>query len=407
VLFTIQPISHFIAIALWIIALSLLIPVSVLFVECCVAMLPTRPFKWNGKSARPKVTVLIPAHNEASGIESTLNALLPQLSDGDQLVVIADNCDDDTAAIARRTGATVLERQDTERRGKGYALDYGVRFLEAKPPEVVVLVDADCIVHGGALERLARVAWESGHPVQANYLLDQPTDPSPKDSISALAFLVKNLVRPRGLKQLGQPCLLTGAGMAFPWAVISQAALASGNLVEDMQLALDLAIAGHTTTFDQTARVTSLLPKQQQAATSQRTRWEHGHLKTLLTQVPRLVSASIQQGRLGLLALALDLCVPPLSLLVLLWLAASLAAFVAQFLGISWSPVPLVTLEGCFIFIAVIGAWARFGRSTLPLKTLLTVPVYILWKIPMYFIFLIRPQTKWVRTERDVTDKPV
>jgi len=81
------------------------------------------------------------------------------------------------------------------------------------------------------------------------YDMEQPPNPTPKDSISALAFLVKNLVRPSGLKQLGFPSLLTGIGMAFPWSIIRSVSLASDNIVEDMQMSLDLAIAGHPTVF--------------------------------------------------------------------------------------------------------------------------------------------------------------
>lgn len=81
------------------------------------------------------------------------------------------------------------------------------------------------------------------------YNLEQQPNSTPKDSISALAFLVKNLVRPRGLKQLGFPSLLTGTGMAFPWLIIRSVSLASRNIVEDMQMSLDLAIAGPPTVF--------------------------------------------------------------------------------------------------------------------------------------------------------------
>jgi cellulose synthase/poly-beta-1,6-N-acetylglucosamine synthase-like glycosyltransferase len=81
------------------------------------------------------------------------------------------------------------------------------------------------------------------------YDMEQWSNPTPKDSISALAFLVKNLVRPSGLKQLGFPSLLTGTGMAFPWSIIRSVSLASGNIVEDMHMSLDLAIAGHPTLF--------------------------------------------------------------------------------------------------------------------------------------------------------------
>jgi cellulose synthase/poly-beta-1,6-N-acetylglucosamine synthase-like glycosyltransferase len=236
--------------------------------------------------------------------------------------------------------------------------------------------------------------------------MQQPDNPEPKDAVSTLAFMVKNLVRPRGLDRLGLPCLLTGTGMALPWSVIREVSLASSNIVEDMQLGLDLAIAGYAPVFCSDAKVTGLLPQQQRAAKSQRTRWEHGHLQTLLTQVPHLLKASVRQKRFELFAIALDLCIPPLSLLVITWAAAMEGTLLAGGLGASWIPTVLLAMEGLLISISIVGAWAKFGRANLSVLTLLAVPLYILWKIPLYFAFLVRPQTKWIRTERDMVEAP-
>jgi cellulose synthase/poly-beta-1,6-N-acetylglucosamine synthase-like glycosyltransferase len=384
------------------IAIILLIPVAVLFLECTAALLSRRNSTGDTKSPRPKLAVLIPAYNEAAGIAATISTILPQLTSDDRLLVIADNCTDETANIARNSGAIAIERQDTERKGKGYALDFGLKSIESDPPEVVIMVDADCICQPDSLETLARVAVDSKRPVQATYLMEQPPNPTPKDSISALAFLVKNLVRPSGLKQLGYPSLLTGTGMAFPWSIIRSVSLASSNIVEDMQMSLDLAIAGYPTVFCPEANVTGCLPQQQQAAKSQRTRWEHGHIQTLLTQTPRLATASVQQKRFDLLAIALDLSVPPLSLLVAIWVATFAVSLLATILGTSPIPAILLAVQGILILISIVGAWAKFGRDNISGLTLLSVPFYILWKIPLYLGFILKRQTKWVRTERDV-----
>jgi cellulose synthase/poly-beta-1,6-N-acetylglucosamine synthase-like glycosyltransferase len=388
---------------LWVFPLLLAIPIAVLLLECVAAVFPERAqnrFSYAG-SGRPRVTVLIPAHNEEVGIHETIQSIQPQLTSADRLVVIADNCTDETAAIARAAGATVFERDDSVQRGKGYALDYGLRQLDAEPPDVVVMMDADCNVHPNCIPRISQLAWKTYRPVQALYLMEQPSHPTPRDSLSALAFLFKNLVRPNGLHHLRQPCLLTGTGMAFPWEMIRNSPLASGNIVEDMQLGLDLAIAGHPPLFCRQAQVTGRLPSQERAARSQRTRWEHGHVKTLLTQCPRLVKAAIQQSRYDLLAIALDLVVPPLSLLVMLWGVGTLIAGIGVLAGLSLVPFAVMILQGLTIFIAIYLGWFSFGQQDIPLISLLAVPLYILWKIPMYFKLLVRPQSKWVRTERD------
>lgn len=384
-------------------AFLLLIPSGVLFIECLAALLPVRK-EISRISVRPKVAVLVPAHDEAAGIQSVLEQLLEQITPPDRLIVIADNCTDNTAAVARSTGATVIERQDMDRRGKGYALDYGLQSLAGDPPDVVIVVDADCIVQPGTLDRIAQTALATDRPVQAVYLMELPAKPKPNDTVSALAFLVKNWVRPQGLYSLGLPGILTGTGMAFPWSVIRSVSLASGNIVEDMQLSMDLAIAGSPTLFCPNTKVIGLLPQQEQAAKSQRTRWEHGHLQTMRAQIPPILKAAIQQKRFDLLAIALDLSIPPLSLLVMLWVAITAITILAGVLLNIWAPAMLVLLEGAMIVTAILAAWSKFGRSDLPALTLLAVPFYVFWKIPLYLAFLIKPQTKWVRTSRDTVD---
>ena len=348
-----------------------------------------------------KIAVLIPAHNEALTIAKTLTTLMPQLTPTDRVVVVADNCTDRTAAIARQFDVTVLEREDSTRLGKGYALDYGIQFLKSDAPSVVVLIDADCIVHSETVQQLAEVALNSGRPVQATYLQDCPPNPTPKDTISALAILVKNFVRLKGLANLNLPCLLYGTGMAFPWSVISSISLANENIVEDMQLAIDLAIAGYPPLYCPEAKVTGILPQEQQAIKTQRTRWEHGHLQTLMTQVPRLFKAAITQRRFELLVLALDLGVPPLSLLVMFWCAAMVMALLLWIMSGAWISALVLSIAGLLIATSIVGSWIKFGRGIIPGSVLLTIPIYVLWKIPMYIAFLFKPQKQWIKTKRD------
>ena len=88
--------------------------------------------------------VLVPAHDEETGLPITLAELRTQLAAGDRVLVIADNCTDGTARVARAAGADVLERTDAHRRGKGYALAAGVQALAAAPalriPRAVIRV---------------------------------------------------------------------------------------------------------------------------------------------------------------------------------------------------------------------------------------------------------------------------
>ncbi|GAB4145039.1 MAG: glycosyltransferase family 2 protein [Cyanobacteria bacterium J069] len=380
----------------------LLIPVLVVFGECALALLPLPTARrLRERREHPRTAVLMPAHNESIGIGAAIATILPQLQAGDRLLVVADNCTDNTAEVAYSAGAEVIERHNSDLRGKGYALDFGLQHLAQNPPEVVVMADADCWMDAGALSEIARLSIATRRPVQSVYLMEPPPRHSPASAVSSLAFLVKNQVRLLGLSRLGMPSLLTGTGMAFPWEVICQSPLASGNIVEDMQLGLDLAIAGHPPLFCPTAHVVGLLPARQTSADSQRTRWEHGHLHTLITQVPRLLQEGIRQGRIDLLAIALDLAVPPLSLLVMVWgLLLGLSA-IAVWLGAAVFPAALLVAQGCLLLGAISGAWVRFGMDLIPARALLSIPLYILHKIPRYLAFPSRRQTEWIRTDRE------
>lgn len=200
---------------------------------------------------------------------------------------------------------------------------------------------------------------------------------------------------------MGWPCLLTGSGMAFPWPVIQNAPLASGHLVEDMQLGLDLAVAGHAPVFCERALVTSEFPSSDEGLSSQRTRWEHGHLGTIQSQLPRLLAQAVRQRRTGLLGLALDLSVPPLSSLILLTLAlATVSMGFAALTGLWWATAtPMLAL--LLLGVGTTSAWYRHGQSTLTPQEMLSIGSYVVHKLPVYLNFFTKRQVAWIRTRRD------
>jgi cellulose synthase/poly-beta-1,6-N-acetylglucosamine synthase-like glycosyltransferase len=382
-------------------AFCLLILSFVLLVECVCAIFPLTSLGLSSNWQNTKIAVLIPAHNEEFVINETIINLKSALKPQHRVVVIADNCTDATAGIARSTGVIVIDRHDLERLGKGYALDCGLEFLASDPPEVVVFIDADCQVDKNAIALLSQQAITSNRPVQAAYLMAKPSQPSPKDSISAFAFKVKNLVRSRGMEQLGISCLLAGTGMAFPWSVIRSVNVANADIVEDMKLGLDLNIAGYPSSFCPDARVIGNLPLSTAAAKSQRTRWEHGHIQTILKYVPQLVLAALRQKRFDLLMSALDLCIPPLSLFVVIWFGVMFVSLLFALVTTQWLVNAIAQLAGVLFGAAILISWAKFARSDLPLQELFAIPLYIIWKIPLYLKFLIQPQKVWIRTERE------
>lgn len=377
-----------------------LVPVVVLLTQVLLAMLPVRVGA-PAPGPRPRIAILIPAHNEASGLLATLSSLLPQLSVDDRILVVADNCRDRTAHVARQAGVDVIERNDLQLRGKGYALDFGVRALAAAPPDVVVIIDADCIAGAGAIPRLAGLAAQHHRPVQALYLMHTVAGSGPLQKIAEFAWIVKNKVRPLGWYRLNWPCQLMGTGMAFEWQTIHTARLASGHIVEDMKLGMDLALAGTAPLFCPDALVHSHFPISDEGVRSQRTRWEHGHLGMITGTVPRTMLAAVRRASPTLFAFGLDLCVPPLALLVLLVCGLTGLGFL---LALSGGPVAPLVVGGCAataLGVAILLAWWRHGRAVLKGKELALATVYVLAKIPLYFRFLFQRQVAWVRSKRD------
>jgi cellulose synthase/poly-beta-1,6-N-acetylglucosamine synthase-like glycosyltransferase len=384
----------------------LAVPAIVLLIEVLAALktdsaiqpscLPTEK-----RPGQPRVAVVVPAHNEASGIAATIASIRSQLLQNDRVLVVADNCNDDTAAVAEAAGAEVAVRQHATQRGKGYALDHGLRHLASMAPDVVVMVDADCLVGAGCIDQLKSLCVNTGRPVQARYIMLAPPGANARQRISAFAWVVRNLVRPRGGLRLGIPCQLMGAGMAFDWRTVAAAPLASGNIVEDMQLGVDLALKGHPALFAPKAVVTSRLPSSNAAATRQRTRWEHGHLATLVKGAPALTAGAWRLRDPRLFWLALDLCVPPLSLLLMLISAVLALAGAWWWATDDVVPTALATSVLVLVVLSVWAAWWRDGRDLLRARELVSAPVYALRKLPMYLGFFVSRQVEWVRAKRD------
>jgi cellulose synthase/poly-beta-1,6-N-acetylglucosamine synthase-like glycosyltransferase len=376
------------------------IPVVTFFVQIFVSLLP---FNHNSSSEKltSLTTILIPAHNESTGITQTLLSIKAQLTPNFKVLVVADNCNDDTATVARSYDVEVIERIHETNRGKGFALDFGIQHLVKNPPDVVLILDADCVLGENAISTLVNEAMQYKRPVQGLYLMHARADSPLKIKIAAFAWAVKNWARPLGFHRLGLPCQLMGSGMAFPWQVISQVNLASGHIVEDMKLGVDLAKLKLAPRFCPAALITSEFPSSAEGIKTQRTRWEHGHIGMIVKEGLPLIMQSLQQFNLNMLAIALDMCVPPLALLVLIISTLSAAGVLMTIVTQQLMPWSWIFLDLLLVATAVILAWYKFGRNIVKFSELLMVPFYVLAKIPLYIKFVFKRQSEWVRSKRD------
>lgn len=381
----------------------LAIPAAVFCCEIIAAIIslrrgiPTPP----RNEFRPRIAVLVPAHNESKGLLPTLADVQQQLRPGDRVLVVADNCTDDTASVALAAGAEVIERRDPTRRGKGYALAFGIDHLQANPVDAVIMIDADCRLAPDTIDHLGSSCAATRRPVQVPYLMTAPAGSPINYQVAEFAWRAKNWLRPLGLSALGMPCQLMGTGTAIPWELIHSADLAHGSIVEDLKLGLDLAMAGHPPVFCPSTRVMSEFAASDTGAKAQRSRWEQGHIYTIVTEAPRLLWRAVTRRDAALLALALDLSVPPLSLLAMLVGSLLLATLLAALLHLSLVPAAISLASFVALLFATILAWLYCGRDVLPGRAVLSIPMYAFRKLGLYRDLMSgRMDTQWVRTDR-------
>lgn len=378
-------------------------PIVVLLLETIAAMSGGGQAQapLSNQTTRARVGVLIPAHDEELALPALVPRIQRQLRDGDRLLVVADNCSDATAVLAERLGAEVAVRTDLTKRGKGFALDYGIRRFAGDAPEILVVIDADCALSDFAIDRLAEMCRATNRPVQAlDLMLSGPAAPQ-ATRLREFAWRVKNEIRPRGLNSLGLPCQLMGTGMAFPWALIARADLATGALVEDLKLGLELAAAGYPPLFCPAAVVTSEFPVTGEGSQTQQRRWEQGHLGLITAEIPGFLITAIRRRNVDLLVLALDAAVPPLSLLSMMVLLCLLLGAGAWRLGMGSTAFVISLTAFLGLIVATIGCWLKVGRDLLPPSSAFTIAGAFLRKIPFYWRMLIRSNRHgWIRTDR-------
>ncbi|MCG6928008.1 MAG: glycosyltransferase family 2 protein [Acidobacteria bacterium] len=353
-----------------------------------------------------RTTVVVPAHDEEAGITETIRSLLAVDYPRDcfDILVVADNCGDRTAEVARAAGAEVLVRTDTERQGKGYALRLAFdHVLGAGDARVLVVVDADTLVSENLLSVFNAHIAAGAQAVQAHYGVRNAED-SWRTRLLVLAFAVFHGVRSRARERLGLSCGLRGNGMAFTREVLAEVPHEAWSVVEDLEYGVQLGVAGHRVHYAEEAEVLGEMASSEASSRSQRRRWEGGRWAMAKTHAVPLVKRAWTTRSPMVADLALDVIVPPLTALVV-WAVAGLAVCaLAAALGPSPKVAPWL-FGGALAALAVyvLRGWALSGTGVRGLFDLLLAPAYVCWKIILGFLPGPHQPRRWVRTERAAT----
>lgn len=338
---------------------------------------------------------VVPAHDEAAGIADCVRGILacergPHRLD---VVVVADNCSDDTAELARAAGARVLERRNDQLRGKGYALDYAFTTLLPEGHDAYLVVDADSRVEPNLLQAFAEGFAAGASALQCRYLVDNP-EASLRTRLLHIAWLAFNDLRPRGRESWGLSVGLLGNGFALARGTLERVPFDAGSIAEDLEYHIRLVRAGERVRFCAATTVWSAMPTGEAAAASQRTRWEGGRLRMLLEQSPKL-ARDVLAGRGRLLEPLLELLLLPLAFHVLLLLFALLPV---------WGPGQVYALFGLGLVGLHVGTALWLGRAGWrDVAALASAPFYIAWKLSLgtRLLAFTKRNAPWIRTERE------
>ena len=368
----------------------------------------------------PRFDLFVPAHNEELGIASTVASLLgvDYPRDRFRVVVIADNCSDRTAALAREAGATVLERNDTKLRGKGYALAHAFAWGKADGfAKAAVVVDADTIVSPNLLQAYAVRLQAGADALQADYAVRNP-EASWRTQLMAVALSTFHEVRSVTRERLSLSCGLRGNGMCFTYAVLDRVPYTAFSIVEDVEYGLALGEAGCAVRYVGEAQVFGEMVSGEKASRSQRRRWEDGRRALVRTKAWPLLARAIQRADPLLFDLAMDLLIPPLASLAVgvgLGLVGSIGVLV-----LTGSGVPAVAIWGASaggLVYYVFRGWRLSGTGVQGLLALGRAPAYVLWKLSLKFQASHKPERgpgtepavaedEWVRTAREGSPPP-
>lgn len=365
----------------------------------CTAATKTRRF-----------VIVVPAYNEGEIIAGTINRLFQMEYPENKydVIVIADNCTDATAAVAENEGAKIMVRKEPDQRGKGYALRWCfnklIRDNDLNKYDAIVVIDADTIVMRNLLFVMNKYL-EQGAEVIQGYLGVSSKPGVWTSEIIQIGFMLYNYVRPLGRRAVGFSGGLRGNAMCFSLAILESVPWNAYSLTEDLEYSIKLLLNDIDVVFAPEIIGYNVMPQNTKNAESQRERWEIGRYPVLAKYASKMFREAVKKRSPKILDAFIDLVMPPLVNMLVIALLMAIVSFVLWWAGLIntmlffWLWLAVIALG---LFHGLLGLYAANAKWS-TFRSLFYVPKYALWKLYIYFkVFLFKGRsTKWVRTSRE------
>ena len=283
--------------------ISVVIQVAMLVIGCYYTvislvgcLLRKEPKATNTTNKTHKFALVVSAHNEevviGNLVDSMKNINYPEESYG--IFVIADNCTDNTAEIARQHGAQVYERFNDELKGKGYALDWMFEKIYEMDYDAISVFDADNIVHPEYLNQMNK-QFNKGYKAVQGYIDTK----NPYDSWISLSYAISfwsiNRTFQYARYTLGMCCQLCGTGFAVSTEVLKDIGWGATCLAEDMEFTMKLTLNNIKVGWAHDAIVYDEKPLTFSQSYKQRVRWMQGHADVLSRFFGKLIKKGVKE----------------------------------------------------------------------------------------------------------------
>lgn len=348
------------------------------------------------KEPNKRFAVVVPAHDEQETIGRTLQSLQAMSYPAElfEVIVIADNCMDNTAEIAREYGFRCLERTDAGLRGKGFALQYAFSILLRENFDSFVVVDADTVVDINYLKVMNACMMQGCGVAQSRYGVTNPDD-TPLAYMLAVGNTIENDLFLKGRENLGFSAILRGNGMCFSSEVLQDHPWEASSVVEDTEYSLYLLRKGVNVRLVSQVSVNAPVPGTLEQASGQRVRWASGNSQLTKRTSIALIRDGIRMRSMSSVEMGWSLLIRSKPLLLFLSFALFILCAMTQ-THIDWSFALLV-----FFLVYLVTGMLLLGLDPARLRLALFAPFYLVWLTAVSLLGLTGFRSgDWVRTKR-------